>query len=113
MAPESEEFTFESAMARLEKLVDRMEGEKLPLEELIVHYEEGVNLVKICSQKLDAAQQRIEIITRGAQGKPKTVPFEAAAKELPPGVKAPPGPATASAAASSSAKAGAKDASLF
>lgn len=63
-------------MGRLEELVEKMEARKMPLEELLVSYEEGVKLVKICSEKLDAAEKRIEIITRDAAGKPKAVEFE-------------------------------------
>jgi len=37
---------FEGAMDRLEKIVEQMESGKLPLEDLIVRYEEGMNLVK-------------------------------------------------------------------
>ena len=62
------EQTFEGAMERLEKLVERMEADKLPLDELLVRYEEGVKLVKFCSEKLTAAEKRIEIITRDASG---------------------------------------------
>lgn len=39
------------------------------LEELIVRYEEGMKLVKICQERLASAEQRIEIITRNNAGK--------------------------------------------
>ena len=39
-------------MDRLEKIVEQMESGKLPLEDLIVRYEEGMNLVKICHLQL-------------------------------------------------------------
>ena len=70
-------------MERLEAIVDKMEAEKMPLEELLVRYEEGVKLVKVCSEKLEAAEKRIEIITREASGKPKAVEFEPAPKPSP------------------------------
>jgi len=75
-----DERSFETAMERLEAIVDKMEAEKMPLEELLVRYEEGVKLVKVCSEKLEAAEKRIEIITREASGKPKAVEFEPASK---------------------------------
>ena len=56
--------TFENAMERLEAVVEQMENSKLPLEELIRCYEEGTRLIKVCSERLSAAEQRIEIITR-------------------------------------------------
>jgi len=63
-------------MARLEKIVEQMESGKLPLEDLIVHYEEGMNLVKICQERLANAEQKIEIIARNSAGKPVVKEFE-------------------------------------
>ena len=63
-------------MARLEEIVEAMESNKMPLEELIVRYEEGVKLVRVCQEKLEAAEKRIEIITRNAAGKPQLMEFE-------------------------------------
>jgi exodeoxyribonuclease VII small subunit len=62
--------SFESAMNRLEELVEEMESGQMMLEELIVRYEEGMKLVKICQERLTSAEQRIEIITRNNAGKP-------------------------------------------
>ena len=70
------ELNFEGAMARLEKIVEQMESGKLPLEDLIVHYEEGMNLVKICQERLANAEQKIEIIARNSAGKPVVKEFE-------------------------------------
>lgn len=57
--------TFEVALARLEQIVGEMEGDRLTLEDLLARYEEGTALVKVCQQRLDSAEKRIEIITRG------------------------------------------------
>jgi exodeoxyribonuclease VII small subunit len=67
---------FESAMDRLEKIVEQMESGKMMLEELILRYEEGMKLVKICQERLTSAEQRIEIITRNSTGKPIVKDFE-------------------------------------
>src|SRR5438128_11248216 len=64
------ELNFEGAMDRLEAIVEQMESGKLPLEDLIVRYEEGMNLVKICQERLASAEQKIEIIARNSAGKP-------------------------------------------
>ena len=75
---------FEGAMDRLEEIVEQMESGKMMLEELIVRYEEGMKLVKICQERLASAEQRIEIITRNNAGKPVVKEFEPAAeKEAP------------------------------
>jgi exodeoxyribonuclease VII small subunit len=76
--PEKEkpgEPTFEEAMGSLEKIVAEMESDTLPLEDLLVRYEQGLKLVKLCGDKLEAAEKKIELITRTAGGKAKAVDF--------------------------------------
>src|SRR6266513_1666673 len=76
---------FEGAMDRLEEIVEQMESGKMMLEELIVRYEEGMKLVKVCQERLTSAEQRIEIITHNNAGKPVVKNFEPAPeKEAPP-----------------------------
>ena len=74
---------FEGAMDRLEEIVEQMESGKMMLEELIVRYEEGMKLVKVCQERLASAEQRIEIITRSSAGKPVVRKFEPAAAAQP------------------------------
>ena len=83
-AAKSPEPTFETAIERLEKIVDEMEGDKLPLEQLLELYEEGAKLVKVCQEKLDVAEQRIEIISRNASGKPQLAEFDPATPAVSP-----------------------------
>jgi exodeoxyribonuclease VII small subunit len=71
------ELNFEGAMDRLETIVEQMESGKLPLEDLIVRYEEGMNLVKICQEQLASAEQKIEMIARSSAGKVIVKDFEA------------------------------------
>ena len=68
-------------MDRLEEIVEQMESGKMMLEELIVRYEEGMKLVKICQDRLASAEQRIEIITRNSAGKPIVKEFEPAVEK--------------------------------
>src|SRR5207244_2324006 len=75
--PREAELNFEGAMDRLEKIVEQMESGKLPLEDLIVRYEEGMNLVKVCQERLAKAEQKIEIIARNSAGKPVIKEIEA------------------------------------
>ena len=70
------QISFESAVERLEQIVELMESDKMPLEDLLVRYEEGTKLVKFCQQQLESAEKRIEIITRNAKGETKAEPFE-------------------------------------
>src|SRR3954451_20479323 len=70
---------FEGAMDRLEEIVEQMESGKLALEDLIVRYEEGMKLVKVCQERLASAEQKIEMIARDGAGKPIVKNFEAEA----------------------------------
>jgi exodeoxyribonuclease VII small subunit len=71
--------SFEAAMERLEVIVEQMENARLPLEELIRGYEEGTRLIRVCSERLSAAEQRIEIITRDAGGQPRVSEYSSPA----------------------------------
>jgi exodeoxyribonuclease VII small subunit len=74
--PREAELNFEGAMDRLEKIVEQMESGKLPLEDLIVRYDEGMNLLKVCQERLAKAEQKIEIIARNSAGKAIVRDFE-------------------------------------
>jgi len=74
--PREAELNFEGAMDRLEKIVEQMESGKLPLDDLIIRYEEGMSLVKVCQERLAKAEQKIEIIARNSAGKTIVKDFE-------------------------------------
>lgn len=59
-------------MAELEDIVAAMEGEQLPLEQLVARYEEGSALLKHCGSVLSAAKKRIELITLADRGETGT-----------------------------------------
>ena len=71
------ETSFETAMERLEKIVEEMESGKMLLEDLLVRYEEGMKLVKVCQDRLAYAEQKIQIITRDHAGKTSVKEFAA------------------------------------
>jgi exodeoxyribonuclease VII small subunit len=75
-AAKTSEQTFETAIERLESIVQEMESDKLPLEDLLLRYEEGAKLVKVCETKLQSAEKRIEIITKNANGETRLEEFE-------------------------------------
>lgn len=70
------ESSIESSLGRLETIVEEIERTPPPLETLIERYEEGMALLKTCREKLDAAERRIEIITRTSRGEAALEPFE-------------------------------------
>jgi exodeoxyribonuclease VII small subunit len=66
---ETSHLSFEAAMERLDRIVEQMESSKLPLQELILRYEEGIRLIGICNECLAAAENRIEVLNRNAAAK--------------------------------------------
>lgn len=60
--------SYEAAIARLKEVVHRLEGGELPLEEALTLFQEGVSLVKICKEKLDAAEQLVEHLVESPDG---------------------------------------------
>src|SRR2546426_10157318 len=69
--------SFEQAIQRLERIVADMESAELPLEDILKKYEEGTRLVRFCSQKLDEAEKKIELLTKKADGSVAFKAFEA------------------------------------
>ena len=65
---EPSELRFEQALERLEELVARMEGGELDLEESLADFEEGVQLVRQCSERLRAAELRVQVLEEGRDG---------------------------------------------
>ena len=59
----AEAVSFEDAIGSLEELVEAMEHEQLPLEDLVAHYEKGSALLARCESILKEACGRIELIT--------------------------------------------------
>jgi len=59
----AEVLTFEEALARLEKIVRSLEEGNVPLDNSLALFEEGTKLVRFCSEKIDAAEQKVKILT--------------------------------------------------
>ena len=71
----TDEPSFEQALGELEALVERMEGGELTLDESLTAFERGIALTRTCQQALQAAEQKVEILTRN-QPDAETEPFE-------------------------------------
>jgi exodeoxyribonuclease VII small subunit len=81
--PKPEPLTFEAAITRLENLCEQLDSREIPLEELIANYQQGLELVRVCEERLKDAEKRIEIITRNAGGEPALAEFEPEPKTTP------------------------------
>jgi exodeoxyribonuclease VII small subunit len=62
------EMSFEEAMAALEQVVSALEKGEVPLEQSIALYERGAALRAHCAAKLQAAEEKVELI-RAAEGR--------------------------------------------
>lgn len=56
--------SFETLLGQLQKIVDRLEGGQLPLEEALATFEQGVHLAREAGERLDAAERRVEILLK-------------------------------------------------
>lgn len=70
-----EEFKFEKAVEKLEKIVEFLESGEASLDEALKKYEEGVKISRLCAQKLSEAEKKIEILTRTLNGSMTAEPF--------------------------------------
>ena len=69
-----EDLGFDQVLERLRGVVERLEEGKLPLEEQLAAFEEGVGLARRGQKALDSAEKRVEELL-AKEGEPKTVPF--------------------------------------
>ena len=65
--------SFEEALAELQKLVEQLEGGKLPLAESLAVYEKAIALSLQCTAMLEDAEQKIMRLTDDGE-----VPFDLA-----------------------------------
>lgn len=63
MGKKKESLKFESAFSRLEEIVGKLESGESSLDESLKLYQEGIELVKSCSEKLENAEQTIKQLT--------------------------------------------------
>ncbi len=77
--------SFETAYARLEEILEKMNSGKVSLEESLKLYEDADRLIHWCSKRLTDAEKKIEILVKNKdnqlqldeQGRPQTLPFGA------------------------------------
>ena len=69
--------SFEDAIAKLESVVDALEGGQLTLEESLKLFQEGMALRAVCEAKLDQAETTIRKLLETSPGVVSEVEFEA------------------------------------
>jgi len=60
--------TFEQSMNKLERIIQELESGDLPLEKAMTKFEEGIQLSKFCSEKLDETEKKVTLLMQDDQG---------------------------------------------
>ena len=60
--------TFEAAMERLEEITRLLETGAEGLDDSLKLYEEGVSLIRLCTQKLESAEQSVKVLQMSEEG---------------------------------------------
>jgi|GEM_PF-46654 exodeoxyribonuclease VII small subunit len=58
----TEELTLEASFARLDEMLEKMEDRELPLEESFRLYQQGMELLASCNEKIDVVEKKIRIM---------------------------------------------------
>lgn len=65
---------FEESLARLEQITEDLESGELSLEDSLKKFDEGVKLADFCQQKLQEAQQKVNLLLK-KNGRLQEIPF--------------------------------------
>lgn len=57
--------SYEHALDELERLVAAMEGQQLPLDQLLESYKRGAELLGFCRVRLQAVEQQVKVLEGG------------------------------------------------
>ena len=59
-----EKLDFETALAKLEEIVEKLGSGKVNLEEMVDLYEQGISLKEHCSKKLTDAKMKVDVLIK-------------------------------------------------
>lgn len=62
---EKNELTYEQAMAALEEVVRKLDQGELPLEDAISSFQNGLEYIKVCQEKLSVAEGKLAMFRDG------------------------------------------------
>ncbi len=60
--------SFEESFTKLETIVEKMNAQKVSLDEALKLYEEADRLIASCQKRLTEAEQKIEILSKNQNG---------------------------------------------
>jgi exodeoxyribonuclease VII small subunit len=67
--------SFEESLKKLESIVEAMESDDLPLDQLIQRFEEGAALAKLCQDRLSEAEVKVRKLEESLEGVLTTQPL--------------------------------------
>ena len=69
---EKKEMTLEMMFAQMDGIMEQLDDKELPLEDAFALYAKGVNLIRLCNEKLDKVEKQMLMIEKNGE----LVPFE-------------------------------------
>ncbi len=67
---------FEDALKRLQEIVEQLEKGDLSLEESMECFSEGIRIAQFCHNKLEEAENKVQMLLKNQQGTWVSAPFE-------------------------------------
>lgn len=61
------EQTLEAVFEQLDEIVERLEGEGVSLEDSFQLYHKGMDLLKICNEKIDTVEKKMQILDENGE----------------------------------------------
>jgi len=75
------EVKFEEALKKLEKIVEDLEKGDLSLDEALKKYQEGIELSRSCSSRLENAKKKIDVLVKNKKGEFEFKPLDETKEE--------------------------------
>ncbi len=75
------EIKYEDALKKLEKIVEDLEKGDLSLDDALKKYQEGIELSRICNQRLESAKKKIDLLSKNKKGEFELKPIDGAKLE--------------------------------
>jgi len=70
------EMKFEETLKKLEKIVEDLERGDLSLDEALKKYQEGIELSRLCAQRLETAKKKIDVLVKNKRGEFEVKPLD-------------------------------------
>lgn len=70
------EIKFEEALKKLEKIVEDLEKGDFSLDDALKKYQEGLELSRLCSQRLESAKKKIDLLVKNKKGEFELKPLD-------------------------------------